>query len=316
MKKSRSLSIFGVIAAVAMAVFLSLGATGTANAGWVCTKCYTSCNNGCPPTGSCGTCPSSCQVTCSSGQYLNGSSCSSCPSGSYCGGGTWIPNGGSQGATPCPSSHPGSSSGSSSINSCYKSCSSQSITNGTSSPQSSTVNYPNDCVYNSSGISCNSGCTPSGMSCVNATTSGSVACPSPWTTDYYAGYRTCDPGQCGNCSTSYSSCYCSYSCSDSVPNGFTNSTCTTAASASIRVRHIIPILRAVVPSRPVRRIVARDIIWPIPILALRVRDMTETRPSAVRPARPADAPATASPHVTYSVPISKIPDALETAATA
>ena len=107
----------GRIRRVVFGVALVIGVFSASNsfaAGYTCnTKTYSSCSQNYYLNGStCSTCPSGCTcaggtaapvctVTCNAGQYLNGSSCASCTAGNKCTGGTWTPNGSAQGLTAC-----------------------------------------------------------------------------------------------------------------------------------------------------------------------------------------------------------------------
>lgn len=101
-------------------------------------KVYTTCNanyylseknvvgNSCIPCPTGTTTPdnntlTSCKVTCAKGTYLKDgeTSCSTCPAGQYCSGGTYTLGAGDQGATKCPAKYPNSDTGSSAITNCY-----------------------------------------------------------------------------------------------------------------------------------------------------------------------------------------------------
>lgn len=60
-------------------------------------------------------------VTCAKGTYLKDreTSCTPCPAGKYCPGGTYTASIGDQGATNCPAKYPNSDAGSSAITNCY-----------------------------------------------------------------------------------------------------------------------------------------------------------------------------------------------------
>lgn len=60
-------------------------------------------------------------VTCAKGTYLKAgeTSCSTCPAGQYCPGGTYTASTANQGATKCPAKYPNSDTGSSAITNCY-----------------------------------------------------------------------------------------------------------------------------------------------------------------------------------------------------
>lgn len=60
-------------------------------------------------------------VTCSAGTYLkaNATSCTACPAGSYCKGGTFTSSSSNQGISTCPSGYPNSAASSDAITDCY-----------------------------------------------------------------------------------------------------------------------------------------------------------------------------------------------------
>lgn len=63
-------------------------------------------------------------ITCAAGTWLQGgaTTCSSCPGGYYCAGGTFTPGSGGQGSVSCPTSHPNSTTGNKSQGACYTDC--------------------------------------------------------------------------------------------------------------------------------------------------------------------------------------------------